>query len=362
VTENEIDTPASDQAQSIPPEINCDETVELVVRPGLPEQYHQFEERTALALRAALAACRPLLVRGEPGVGKTQLAAAAAKVFGRPLVQKVVEARTESRDLLWEYDAVMRLAEAQIAGARGSMEIARSDGDAALGPRGDADQSRIERMRADLDIGRFVRPGLLWWAFDWEDAARQAGISRSPQPKLPDWAKPSNGCVVLIDEIDKADTDVPNGLLEALGAGEFTPLGRDKPVQVRGEFPLVIITTNEERALPSAFVRRCLVLHLELPKGNDTLVEFLVGRAKVHFPQVASNDKSVELFRRVANLVVEDRREAEERSISPLPGQAEYLDLIRTLLKLAPESPEEQWLLLDDVKGFALRKNAEPGS
>jgi MoxR-like ATPase len=350
------------QHSAPPPEINLAETIDLVVRPGLPEQYHQFDAESALALRAAVAACRPLLVRGEPGVGKTQLAAAAARAFGRPLVQKVVEARTESRDLLWEYDAVLRLAEAQVAGALGSIAFGQSDEEPALRNADHVRQSIIGRLRADLDASRFVRPGPLWWAFDWEDARNQARISRSPEPTLADWAKPSSGCVVLIDEIDKGDTDVPNGLLEALGAGEFTPLGRDKPVQVRGEFPLVIITTNEERALPNAFVRRCLVLHLNLPKGDDQLIEFLVGRARVHFPGATGSEKSIELFRRVAEILVSDRREAEARSISPLPGQAEYLDLIRTLLKLAPESPDEQWLLLDEIKAFALRKNEGPGA
>src|SRR5438046_2014808 len=101
----------------VPPEIDCQTPVKLIDRPGLPEQYHLFDPESALAIRAALAARRPLLVRGEPGVGKTQLAAAAAKVLKRPLVARVVDSRTESRDLLWEFDAIMRLADAQIAAA-----------------------------------------------------------------------------------------------------------------------------------------------------------------------------------------------------------------------------------------------------
>ena len=102
-----------------------------------------------------------------------------------------------------------------------------------------------------LRLERGARPG------------RSRAARRSSTPG--EGADPANGCVVLIDEIDKADTDVPNGLLEALGSGEFTiPQGRDDPmkVSITGEFPLVIITTNEERILPNAFVRRCLVLHL----------------------------------------------------------------------------------------------------
>ena len=127
-----------------PPEIDCSTPVKLADRPGLPEQYHQFEPESALAIRAALGACRPLLVRGEPGVGKTQLAAAAAKVLGRPLVQKVVESRTESRELLWEFDAVQRLAEAQIAGAVGSLILGQAPADPAAGPAGDPHEDGLQ--------------------------------------------------------------------------------------------------------------------------------------------------------------------------------------------------------------------------
>src|SRR3954454_21870413 len=100
-----------------PPEIDCSEPVVLVSEGNRPEQYHEFEPESALAIRAALGARRPLLVRGKPGAGKTQLAAGAAKGLKRPLVSRVVDSRTEARDLLWEFDAVMRLAEAQIVAA-----------------------------------------------------------------------------------------------------------------------------------------------------------------------------------------------------------------------------------------------------
>ncbi len=279
-----------------PPEIDCSTPVKLADRPGLPEQYHQFEPESALAIRAALGACRPLLVRGEPGVGKTQLAAAAARVLGRPLVQKVVESRTESRELLWEFDAVQRLAEAQLAGAVGSLILGQAAADPAAGPAVDPHETVSNLLRTRLEFGKFVRPGPLWWGFDWEDAQRQAVRSGSPVPALDGEANPGNGWVVLIDEIDKAEADLPNGLLEALGAGEFTPLGQNQPVKVAGEFPLVIITTNEERVLPNAFIRRCLVLHLKLPEDDKALRDYLVSRARVHFPRVAKVEKSAELF------------------------------------------------------------------
>ncbi len=342
-----------------PPQIDCGTPVKLADKPGLPEQYHQFEPESALAIRAALGACRPLLVRGEPGVGKTQLAAAAAKVLGRPLVQKVVESRTESRELLWEFDAVQRLAEAQIAGAVGSLILGQAPADPAAGPTGDPHETVSNLLRTRLDLGKFVRPGPLWWGFDWEDAQRQAERSDSPVPALDGEADPRSGWVVLIDEIDKAEADLPNGLLEALGAGEFTPQGQQQPVKVVGEFPLVIITTNEERVLPNAFIRRCLVLHLKLPEDDKTLRDYLVARAQVHFPRAAKVEKSVELFQKAAELLIKDRRAAIDRHVSPLPGQAEYLDLIRAVLDLEPDSPAAQLKLLESVAPFTLRKQEE---
>jgi MoxR-like ATPase len=348
------------RASVAPPEIDCSTPIKLVDRAGLPEQYHQFEPESALAIRAALGACRPLLVRGEPGVGKTQLAAAAARVLKRPLVSKVVEARTESRDLLWEFDAVMRLAEAQVAGAVGSLVAGRGTIDPAAGGNTDPHEALMGLTRDRLDPGKFLRPGPLWWGFHWEHALVQAARSESPVPTVEPDADPGNGCVVLIDEIDKADTDLPNGLLEALGAGEFTPLGQIHPVRVQGQFPLVIITTNEERVLPGAFIRRCLVLHLKLPQGDRPLIDHLVARAKVHFPRASKEQDTAPLFQKAAELLVADRREAIERHVTPLPGQAEYLDLIRAALELEPNAPRKQLELLESVARFTMRKHEEP--
>ena len=109
--------PNADPKLKPPPDIDCTKAIELISADNRPEQYHQFEEESARAIRAALGAKRPLLVRGKPGVGKTQLAEAAAKILKRPLVRRVVDSRTEARDLLWGFDAVMRLAEAQITAA-----------------------------------------------------------------------------------------------------------------------------------------------------------------------------------------------------------------------------------------------------
>ena len=197
----------------------------------------------------------PLLVRGEPGVGKTQLAAAAAMVLKRPLVSRVVDSRTEPRDLLWEFDAVQRLAEAQIAGTfawRGPDENSA-----------ERHQEQTMLLQSRLAVGRFVRPGTLWWGFDWNGAAEQARLTGSEVLKAPEGTDPQHGRVVLIDEIDKAEADVPNGLLEALGAGQFTALGREEPVRAAGRVSPGHHHHERGTRAPGAFVRRCLVLPLE---------------------------------------------------------------------------------------------------
>jgi len=358
-----MSSPETEPKVKPPPEINCSESITLISVENRPEQYHQFEEESALAIRAALGAKRPLLVRGKPGVGKTQLAAAAAKVLKRPLVSRVVDSRTEARDLLWEFDAVMRLAAAQIEAAvapvRDSQNRKQDD------HPGDISQDRksvIKQLQKRLSVRRFLRPGPLWWAFDWQSALDQARRSRSPEPTYDLEASPENGCVVLIDEIDKADTDVPNGLLEALGSGEFTPLGSSKPIKVAGEPPLVIITTNEERVLPNAFLRRCLVLRLKLPDKDDELIDFLKARARVHFPRQAKSGSYEGLFHEAAKLLVRDRTEAREQFVEPWPGQAEYLDLLRAVLHLKPDVVEYHRAFLDSVAEFALRKHEKPQS
>src|SRR5262249_44199997 len=111
---------------------------------------HIIDEDSIEAVNAALATGRPLLVRGAPGTGKSQLARAAGERLGRAFLPYAVDGRTETRDLLWSMDAVSRLATAQVLGA--------------LGVRGD------EALKARMEIGAFVKPGPLWWAFDWAGA------------------------------------------------------------------------------------------------------------------------------------------------------------------------------------------------
>ncbi|MGE3536192.1 MAG: AAA family ATPase [Candidatus Tectimicrobiota bacterium] len=298
-----------------------------------PERCHVFDEQSVGAVNAALAARRPLLVRGEPGVGKTQLAEAVARQLQRAFYPFTVDSRTEARDVLWRFDAVMRLAHAQLCAT-----LYR-----------DQDAAAIER---ELAVTHFVYPGPLWWAFDAE-SARKASGGRPPPGPADNARRSRNGWVVLIDEIDKAESDVPNGLLEALGAGQFTPEGYEQPITMQGIAPLIVLTTNEERVLPDAFLRRCLVLHLALPQDDEGLMSHLEQRGKAHF----GTQTTPEVLREAARQLVEDRRYAAQAQLSPLPGQAEYLDLLRAVIEQAPHDLARQKTLLSLVARFTLRKH-----
>jgi MoxR-like ATPase len=306
--------------------------VKLPAQGSCPEAIHEFDKESWWAIKAALAAQRPLLVRGEPGTGKSQLARAAAVHLKRAFVSEVVHSRSESQDLQWRFDAVARLADAQ-----------------AIGAARDADEGR-----ARLEPRNYLSPGPLWWAFDWNGAQAQANLSKSSVSRaLPEGWTLDRGCVLLIDEIDKAEADLPNGLLETLGNGGFAVPWLDQAVghDPAQETPLVIITTNEERELPAAFVRRCLVLNLDLPKDEAAYKERLVERGKLHFGDSCGNAVRKEAARQLW----EDRVSAKGQALPP-PGQAEYLDILRVLSRLA-ETAEEQLEVLKEIAPFALKKH-----
>ena len=140
-------------------------------------------------------------------------------------------------------------------------------------------------------------PGVIMGNLRWSRRRDRRLASGSMCSRRPGWPRPrslrerpegwtnKNGCVVLIDEIDKADVDLPNGLLETLGNGAFKIPYINENIGLSHEFPspLVIITTNEERELPAAFLRRCLVLNLYLPQEENKLIEFLIQRGHIHF-------------------------------------------------------------------------------
>lgn len=321
--------PTSDDLLTIDPHL----PLPLPASEGLEASAHIFEPAHVLAINAALVTGRPLLLRGEPGTGKTQLARAAAVGLKRALVAQTVDARTETRDLLYVVDEVARLAEAQVQGAL-------------CGPAG----LTMEQVRANVRLSRFVTPGPLWWGMNWEAALRHVNDAERPEcaPPSPAGWSAAQGAVVLIDEIDKADTSIPNGLLDALGQGRFAaPSGFVSPA-ADALPPLVVITTNEERALPDAFLRRCWVLHLEVPEG-EALVAWLVARGEAHFQ---ATGVAPELLRRVAQMVAEDR--AQLPKTSARPATAEYLDLVGAGRALKPT--EAQW---EDLRALVLDKQGE---
>jgi len=287
---------------------------------------HCFEPKQANALIAALAANRPLLVRGEPGVGKSQLARAAAAVLGRRFVPAVVQPDSEYADLLWSVDHTRRLADAQLAAHTGKTD-------------------RLDKME------NYVGPGPLWWAFAWQDAQDQ--YDRCPHNYCPpaDDTAPNpieTGVVLLIDEIDKADISLANGLLEVLGNGAFAVPLLDKTVVPVGRPPLVMITSNDIRELPPALVRRCVVLELNLP---EALHSYMVRIGAAHFRDL---DKGV--LAEAAGQILEDREACREL---PKTGLAEYLDLLRALNGAAADKAGQlKWL--KRLGGYFCKSHAVP--
>jgi MoxR-like ATPase len=198
-------------------------------------EIYVFNDRIRLAVQVALATARPLLVRGDSGWGKSSLAAATAHYLGWRFHETVITSRTQARDLQWNIDLLMRLNDAQ-----------------------------ANRLKPDW--GRYICPSVLWWALDPKGAAAQERLYDESCGAVPDVlptpAKEMRA-VILLDEIDKADPDVPNNLLVTLGSLEFEVEETKQKVRAdKASAPLVFITTNEERELPTAFLRRCVELRL----------------------------------------------------------------------------------------------------
>ena len=337
--------------------------------------HHEFDEDEVLAIQASVASGRPLLVLGEPGTGKTQLARAAAVALGRNFVSHTLDAHTEAQDLFWTLDAVRRLAEAQISAAKvagipfikreagadvSHMRFSSNDVES-LGkslsehPLSQATTRYLDEQLAEL---KFVIPGVLWWAFNWREADEQHTTScgGGSRPRLPG-VGPEDGTVVLLDEIDKADPVLPNALLEALGTGRIRG-PRDRPSIEKSESapePLVVITSNQERELPHAFMRRCAVLRLTLPE-DDALKSLLVRRGEKHASLWDVSPPDDEVLNRAATLLMEERNQGERRR---RVGQAEFLDLLRAACHLESDN-EKRLNILDRLSRFVLRKYSKP--
>lgn len=334
----------------------------LPAQDSWPESAHLFDEDSVWAVRAAIAAGRPLLLRGEPGIGKSQLARAVAVKLRVPFLYQVVDERSERDSLLYTYDAVARLAQAQVSAL--IAQDAKTE-----------DTKETASWRDQLAERNFIRPGVLWWAYNWKSAETQVDEHFSKhcracqKPKKPtNWTPtaPDRLCgpVVLVDEIDKADPSVPNGMLECLGnqgfqteqLGEAVSLEKDAEGKVIGKAPLVIITTNEERELPAAFLRRCLVHQMRFPDGQEAVETFLIDqRARVFWKAEEVSDK---VCREVIRQLLSER-DAARRDGLAIPGAAEFLDILRVLVELHSGLEEKQLEALRKISGFALKKNME---
>lgn len=298
---------------------------------GFSGSWHLWKQSEIDAAILALAARRPLLVRGEPGTGKTQLAHALACALGWALHAVTIHARFEAQDLLYQFDAVRRLSDAQ-----------------------------AEKLsQPGWDEKPYWQPGPLWKAFGWDTTAGYGGIRELAGGE----AVAPEGHVVLIDEIDKADSDLPNSLLDVLGSRRLVIPPLAEPLLASAErWPLIVITTNEERELPPAFLRRCVVLSHDLAAGA-AYAGFLIEHGRAHFGEAAMKpapamDEAV--LRQAAEQLLEDRTRTQAAHLSP-PGLAEYLDLLRALLELAPGDPVRQGDWLGRLNRYAYLKHRVEG-
>jgi MoxR-like ATPase len=229
-----------------------------------------------IAVNAAITLERPLLIKGEPGTGKTVLALEVAKALKAPLIEWHIKSTTKAQQGLYEYDAVTRLRDSQL---------------------GD------ERVK---DIRNYIKQGKLWTAFS--------------SPERP---------VLLIDEIDKADIEFPNDLLQELDRMEFFVYETGDTIKAQ-QRPIVMITSNNEKELPDAFLRRCFFHYIKFP-DQETMREII----EVHFPNLKGRLVSEALK------IFYDVREVP--GIKKKPSTSELLDWIKLLLNedIGPETLRE---------------------
>jgi MoxR-like ATPase len=225
-----------------------------------------------MAVNASVTLERPILIKGEPGTGKTQLAIEVASALGKPLLEWHIKSTTKAQQGLYDYDAVARLRDSQLG------------------------DDRVH------DIANYIVRGKLWEAFESD-----------VQP------------VLLIDEIDKADIEFPNDLLQELDRMEFFVYETKQVVKARNR-PIIIITSNNEKELPDAFLRRCFFHYIKFPDRKT--MEQIVN---VHFPDLkkALLKEALEAFYKVRDV----------RGLKKKPSTSELLDWIKLLL--AEDIPPE---------------------
>jgi len=230
------------------------------------------DEGLKLAVNAAVTLERPLLIKGEPGTGKTLLAEEVARALGKPLYQWHIKSTTKAQQGLYEYDAVSRLRDSQLG------------------------QERVH------DIANYIVKGVLWQAFECEQQA-----------------------VVLVDEIDKADIEFPNDLLRELDRMEFYVYETQQTIRARHR-PIIFITSNNEKELPDAFLRRCFFHYIRFPDK-----ETMQAIVDVHFPQIKKR-----LLQAAMEVFFEIR---EMPGLKKKPSTSELLDWLKLLL--AEDIPPE---------------------
>ena len=257
------------------------------------QDYVATEDLT-VAVNAAVLLERPLLIKGEPGTGKTELAKQVASALGLELIEWNIKSTTKAQQGLYEYDAVSRLRDSQL---------------------GD------ERVR---DVGNYIRKGKLWTAFEADQKV-----------------------VLLIDEIDKADIEFPNDLLQELDKMAFHVYETGETVAAKNR-PVVIITSNNEKELPDAFLRRCFFHYISFP-DQDTMRQIV----KVHYPDIKE-----QLLTTALTQFYEIR---EQQGLKKKPSTSEVLDWLKLLLAedLTPEGlKRDAGNLLPKLHG-ALLKNEQ---
>ena len=234
-------------------------------------------EDLSMAVNAARALERPLLVKGEPGTGKTLLAIEVANALGMDLIEWHIKSTTKASQGLYEYDAVTRLRDSQL---------------------GD------ERVK---DIANYIKKGKLWDAFTSD-----------------------NQVVLLIDEIDKADIEFPNDLLQELDRMEFYVYETGETIAAEKR-PVVIITSNNEKELPDAFLRRCFFHYISFP-DNDTMQKIV----DVHYPDIKSKlvSESLKVFYELREIP----------GLKKKPSTSELLDWLKLLMNedITPEMLREK--------------------
>ena len=248
-----------------------------------------------MAVNAAVVLERPLLVKGEPGTGKTMLAEQVASSLGKRLIQWHIKSTTKAQQGLYEYDAVSRLRDSQLGNDKVN------------------------------DISNYIKKGKLWEAFTADEQV-----------------------VLLIDEIDKADIEFPNDLLVELDKMEFYVYETNETIKAKHR-PIVIITSNNEKELPDAFLRRCFFHYITFP-DRETMKDIV----KVHFPNIESDlvHQALEVFFDVRDVP----------GLKKKPSTSELVDWLKLLM--ADEIPQEVLTSGDSRKAIpplygALLKNEQ---